>query len=72
MKLNGFWFAILFTLSLLFVAWSFDYADSQRVIKGTGGEVFTLLLPFAILRWRVWTVGEKIKKETQDENNTQQ
>ena len=58
-KLNDFWFGVLLTLSIFVVAYSFKYADAQRMTNSEiGGEVFTIALPLLIAKWKLWTVEQ--------------
>jgi hypothetical protein len=62
MKLNVFWFVFLFILSIMLIPLIFQVADLERGYNATGGEVFTIALPYLVLKWRIWTV-EQIEKE---------
>lgn len=60
-KCNNFLFGVLFTISIILVAKSFQYATAFRVGQGIsgdsiGGEVFTIALPLLL----VW---QKLKAE---------
>jgi hypothetical protein len=61
-KLNNFWFGFLLALSISVSVFSFILADELREIPATGGEVFTIALPFLILKWRMWTIEQGKKK----------
>lgn len=61
-KLNNFWFGFLLALSISVSVFLFILADNLREIPATGGEVFTIALPFLILKWRMWTIEQGKKK----------
>lgn len=62
MKLNRFWFGFLFCLSLVVIVLSFRIGMSSRCCNAIGGEIFTLVLPYFIIKWRIWTI-QTIRKE---------
>ena len=56
MKLNNFWFGFLFCLSLVVIVVSFCVGASSRSCNAIGGEMFTLILPYFIIKWKFWTI----------------
>lgn len=62
MKLNSFWFVVLFIVSIMLIPLAFEIGDFERGYNAVGGEVFTIALPFLVWKWREWTV-EQTKKQ---------
>lgn len=61
-KISGFLFVASLILSILFVFWCFNYADSVRGYNALGGEIFTIMLP-------LWIVTNKISALKQNKRN---
>ena len=64
MRLSRFWCGFLLAFSIMLIPLSFAYGDLERGYDALGGEVFTIALPYLIIKWRLWTV-EQIKKSRQ-------
>lgn len=62
MKLNKFWFGFLMCLSLMIILLSFYAGMSSRECNAIGGEIFTLTLPFLIVKWRTYTINDLKRK----------
>lgn len=57
-------YVIFFTaliLSIHFVVFCYQYADAVRGYDGTGGEIFSMILPIGIVAFRLWV--EECNKE---------
>lgn len=62
MKLGDFGFITLLVLSILIVIASFGAAQLERGYYAVGGEIFSLILPLLVLRWKSWSI-EQSKKQ---------
>ena len=65
-------FSIVLCLSSWSVVWSFEYADKARGYDATGGEVFTIVLPLAIVTQELSRAEHQITKSKQREKKYQQ
>ena len=59
---NKFWFGVILTIAILLVVRCFEYADAVRGYNGTGSEVFTIALPLWIVWKKLTTMGQKIER----------
>jgi hypothetical protein len=62
MKINRFWFAVFLTASIFIIAAAFNLGDLERGYDALGGEVFTLALPFLVIRWREWSIEKALEE----------
>ena len=62
MKLGDFGFIALLVLSILIVIASFGAAQLERNYYAVGGEIFSVILPILVLRWKAWSI-EQSKKQ---------
>lgn len=60
--INRFWFGFLMCLSIVIILFTFYVGISSRDCNAIGGEIFTLVLPYFIIKWRMWTI-QTIRKE---------
>ena len=65
-------FSIVLCLSIWSVVWSFEYADKARGYDATGGEVFTIVLPLAIVTQELSRAEHQIRKAKHREKKYQQ
>ena len=61
-KLDGFWFGVTLTISILFVVYCFQYANDFREVNSVGSEVFMIVLPLWIVWRKLQTMGQKIER----------
>ena len=59
---KDFWYCLALSLSIAFVIWCFNYADTMRGYEATGTEVFMIALPIYIVKRRCVQMGQKIKQ----------
>lgn len=65
MRANNFLFGVIITLSILMCCKCFQYAANHRAVdNAVGGEVFTIVLPVALIHQKLKSVEQKQASRT--------